>query len=83
MILKAKKTIEKINKTKFVLWKNNAIDQSDWQVFKKKNEKTQITKFLFLYGKWQKIQSTEEREQIMSKEKLSRKDRVRKNKKEV
>ena len=82
MILKAKK-IEKINKTKFVLWKNNAIDQSDWQVFKKKNEKTQITKFLFLYGKWQKIQSTEEREQIMSKEKLSRNDRVRKNKKEV
>ena len=38
---------------------------------------------MFLYGKWQKIQSTEEREQIMSKEKLSRNDRVRKNKKEV
>ena len=43
----------------------------------------QITKFLFLYGKGQKIQSTEEREQIMSKEKLSRNDRVRENKKEI
>ena len=47
MILKAKKTIEKINKTKFVLWKNNAIDQSDWQVLTKKMRRHKLPSFCF------------------------------------
>ena len=49
MILKAKKTIEKINKTKFVLWKNNAIDQSDWQVLTKKWEDTNYQVYVFIW----------------------------------
>ena len=49
MILKAKKTIEKINKTKFVLWKNNAIDQSDWQVLTKKWEDTNYQVSFFIW----------------------------------
>ena len=39
--IKSRKTIEKINKTKFVLWKNNAIDQTLARLVSiKKNEKT-------------------------------------------
>lgn len=83
MILKAKKQQRKLIKQSLFFEKIMQLINQTGKYLKKKNEKTQITKFLFLYGKWQKIQSTEEREQIMSKEKLSRNDRVRKNKKEV
>ena len=86
--IKSRKTIEKINKINFVLWKNNATDQPLAKLVsikKKKREREdtnyQVSVFIWKMAKDSKYWGKETNNVKVIK--LSRSDRIRKNKKEV